>query len=74
MQAKRHAMVAAHNATVGQLTEELDSQLMIARERREKCERDVANAQKEWEETQRQMEEDLDGETEVGCCPFTLRI
>lgn len=58
-------MIAAHNASVGQLTEELESQLMLARERREKCEGDVSTAQREWEETQGQMEEDLDGEIEV---------
>lgn len=47
------------------MTLDLEAQLMIARERREKCERDVGTAHREWEETRAQMEEDLDGEIEA---------
>jgi cilia- and flagella-associated protein 57 len=58
-------MEEAQAATVAELTSELELQLLTSRERREKAERDVAKAQAEWDETRKQMTEDLASEVEV---------
>jgi chromosome segregation ATPase len=61
---KRAAMVAAHGAYALQLRSDYERQLNTARERRAELSDELEGVKRDWAETRRQMDDDLDSEIE----------